>query len=469
MASLDDPVNAEPGEIAAEIAYPPHLAIEVPPYRPGTKRIAVDRYFRKEYHDLEVERIWKKCWQMACRVEDIPDIGDFHVYEIATLSFIVVRTGTEEIRAFWNACLHRGRKLCDHDGRKAEEFRCMFHGWAWNIDGSMSDMVCDWDFPGTEQEKLNLPECRVGTWGGWVFINPDPECGSLEDYLGTLPDHFEGAGHDMAKRWKQVHVVAELPVNWKIIQEAFAEAWHVCYTHPQMVRSPNHRDTIGVRWDDFGNWMRGAPALPTDRHKSPGSWSMPAECEQQVVDMHYDQDLNKPDRVTVPEGGLATEVITATFRKKLRETIGDAVDDYHPVHLGVGEMVAVFPNFHPWGGFSRLVYRFRPLGNDPERSLMDVQLMAPWPQDKPKPPPAPPHYLGPNGSITDAPELGHLTRVFMQDLGNLPHIQAGLHTIRSGHVVFSSLNEAPIRKFHDLYEEWMGLQDGDTLARGGEK
>lgn len=268
MPDVADKAGVDP----KTIPYPDYLTVEKPPYNPRVMRVAVDRYFKQEYHDLEVERIWKKSWQWACRQEEIPEIGDHMIYEVANLSFIVIRTGENAFKAYWNSCLHRGRKIRDCDGKRATELRCMFHGWAWNIDGTMKDMTCGWDFPGTRDEVTHLPEARTGAWGGFVFINPDPDGESLESFLGELPKHFEEGGHDFAKRWKQVHVIADLPVNWKVAQEAFIEAWHVISTHPQVVRPGGDRAVVGSRWDDFGNWMRSAPALPSDEYKTPPGW-----------------------------------------------------------------------------------------------------------------------------------------------------------------------------------------------------
>jgi phenylpropionate dioxygenase-like ring-hydroxylating dioxygenase large terminal subunit len=458
------PIAEGQGKVDAP-QYPAHLQRERPPYRPGVKRVPVDRFFKREVHDLEVERIWKRCWQMACREEEIPEVGDYMIYEIASLTFIVVRTGPQTFKAYPNACLHRGRKLCDHAGKRAQEFRCMFHGWAWNIQGEMTDMACGWDFPGVREEVTRLPECKTGVWGGFVFINPDPNAEPLQDFLGELPDHFEGAGHDLGKRWKQVHVCAELSVNWKVIQEAFIEAWHVNATHPQMVRSDQHMYATGIRWDDFGNWMRAAPALPTDEYKTPPGFALIGETEQQVLDYYYDVNENEEAALTLAPGQTAGDVTTAQQREAIRKAIGDAVDAYHQVHMGSGEMVSLFPNLNPWGGFSRIVYRFRPKGDDPERALMDVMLMAPWPEDRPRPPPAPVHHLGLDQPLTEAPELGYLARIFGQDLGNIREVQQGLKSLSRGYVILSSLNEAPVRKFHDLYDRWMGFEDLDEKAR----
>src|SRR4051794_12562277 len=99
---------------------PPLLRAEAP-LPPGTQRVPAERYFSKVIHDLEVEKIWKRVWQMACREEDIPEIGDYLIYDIAELSFIVMRTGLNEFKAFRNACLHRGRQLREYDGKRASE------------------------------------------------------------------------------------------------------------------------------------------------------------------------------------------------------------------------------------------------------------------------------------------------------------------------------------------------------------
>ena len=67
------------------------------------------------FHDLEVEKVWKRVWQMACRVEQIPEAGDCVVYESPGASILIVRNEQGSIRAFYNSCLHRGMKLCTHD------------------------------------------------------------------------------------------------------------------------------------------------------------------------------------------------------------------------------------------------------------------------------------------------------------------------------------------------------------------
>ncbi|HKX77369.1 MAG TPA: aromatic ring-hydroxylating dioxygenase subunit alpha [Novosphingobium sp.] len=457
MATKDAPPPAT-AEAQAMPGFPPHVVIEKPPYAPGIARVPVDRFFKQEYHDLEVERIWKKAWQWACREEEIPDVGDYQIYEVAHLSFIVIRTAPDEIKAYWNSCPHRARKLVTFDGRRASELRCMFHGWAWNLDGSLKEMSCGWDFPGARPEEVKLPEVKVGTWGGFVFINPDPDAESLEAFLGELPEHFEGAGFGLKGRWKQVHVVADIAANWKVAQEAFLEPWHLVQTHPQLLRPPAAAGpSPGNSWDDFGNWMRSSFAWPPG--KTPQGYMPAAETPQQYINQHWDYHLNEDPPMKAGPDDDAGKMIRDSMREFQRQAIGEAADAYHEYHMNPGEMLSLWPNFHPWQAFSRLMYRFRPNKSDPNRCLMDVLLLTPWPDDTPRPAPAKPHFIAAGHSIIEAKELGQLARIFAQDLANMPEVQLGLKSSKSGYVILSDHNEAPLRRWHDQYEKWMGLDE----------
>ena len=107
--------------------------------------------------------------------------------------------------------------------------------------------------------------------------------------------------------------------------------------------------------------------------------------------------------------------------------IGDAADDFCDAEMVDSFYFTVFPNFHPWGAFNGLTYRFRPNGNDPETSWMDVWLLRPFRGERP--PAAERHVLGIDDDFMDAPELGPYARVFHQDVFNMGEIQRGLHTL----------------------------------------
>ena len=187
--------------------------------------IPFERYTSPEFFKREIDRMWPRTWQWACREEHIPEAGDYYVYDIGPYSWLIVRTASGDIRAYQNACLHRGTKLKPSftDGW-TPKLACPFHGWTWDLDGKLAELPCAWDFPHVAREKFNLPEARVGVWAGFVFINMDEHAMPLEEYLAPLPAHAAHA--ELQDRYVALHVQKELPCNWKVASEAFVESYH---------------------------------------------------------------------------------------------------------------------------------------------------------------------------------------------------------------------------------------------------
>ncbi len=187
------------------------------------------RFISAEYQDGEFKRLWSRTWQFACREDHIPEVGDYYVYVIGTSNFIVTRVAGNHIRAYFNACLYRGTKLrASGTEGNAREFKCSSHGWSRNIDGTTKDVLCPWDFPHVNK----LPEARVETLSGFVWINMDSEAPTLREYLGPkFLKHIEA--WKLENRYIAFHVCKPIPSNWKLDMEAFMEAYHVLDTHPQ--------------------------------------------------------------------------------------------------------------------------------------------------------------------------------------------------------------------------------------------
>ena len=109
-------------------ALPVHLAVEQP------DRIPARRYYDAEFFELERELLWPRVWQMACRLEEIPNPGDYVVYDNLDQSVIVVRVDAERIKAYHNHCRHRGVQLATDRGNCTRGLVCPFHGWSWDIE-----------------------------------------------------------------------------------------------------------------------------------------------------------------------------------------------------------------------------------------------------------------------------------------------------------------------------------------------
>lgn len=412
----------------------------------GNDDVPTDRYTSRDWHRREVERLWRRVWQFACREDHIPEPGDHIVYEIAELSFIVIRTTTGEIKAYPNACLHRGRRLKDHDGH-CSEIRCPFHGFAWALDGALSDVPAAWDFPHVDERRdddFHLPECQVGRWAGFVFINPDPDAEPLADFLGELDEQF--TVWDLGDRCVEAHVSKTIRANWKIAQEAFCEAFHVNATHPQILPYLGDTNSQVDVWDSF------ARVITPGGTPSPLLGYDPSEDEmlRSMLDVRIDQD----PPLTLAAGQSAREVAATASRERWRPVVGDRVDSMSDAEMMDSIDYTVFPNFHPWGAFNRIVYRFRPNGDDHRSCIMEVLFLSPFKGERP--PPAPVHHLGVDEPWTNAPELGMLGKVFEQDTFNMANVQIGLEATFKPGITLANYQESKVRWLHTLLGAWVG-------------
>ena len=427
--------------IASDAIAPPRtLTLENPIDLPTTT-VPVAQFTSRAYHDLEMLRLWPRVWQMACREEEIPNVGDHLLYEVGRFSIIVARSEAG-IRAHHNVCLHRGRKLVDRDGH-GKAFTCAFHGFTWNLDGTLRYIPSRWDFPDVQDDKFCLTPVKVETWGGFVFINMNPAAEPLAKFLGDLPNHF--AVWKPEDRYIQAHVAKVMPCNWKVCQEAFMEAYHVVLTHPQLLPGIGDENS---QYDVWGNFSR---AITPNGTPSPHLKWQPSE--QEMFDSMSDRPFDEPAAAQVATGGRARQLSAAASRAGLQAVVGDNVV-LSDAELADSIYYTLFPNFHPWGGYNRIVYRFRPLGDDPDRSIMECYFLSPFKGERPKP--AKTHWLAESQPWTDAPELGLLARVFEQDCANLGQVQAGLHAMQVPEVVLARYQETKLRHFHHLLEQWVG-------------
>jgi len=412
----------------------------------GLEDVPISRYLSREAHELEKARLWSRTWQVACRSEHLLEVGDTAVYDIADKSYLLVRAreGADGIVAFPNACLHRGRALRDDGGRVAE-LQCAFHGFCWSLEGKLKRVPSAWDFPQIVPGSFALPQVAVGDWGGFVFINPDPDCEPLAEYLGVLPELFERWPLD--RRYVKAHVRKVVGANWKLVQEAFMESYHVVSTHPQLL--PGFGDA-NSQYDIFGNIAR--TISPRGVPSPLLSW---IPTEQQRLDSALDVREDDPALLAVGDDGVARHALAEAASAALRPALGDAVDELSDAELVDSYFVNIFPNSHPWGAYNQIYYRFRPNGDDHDSSLMDVFLLAPFAGERPEP--ATEIRLGPDDAWRDATEvLGSLARVFDQDEFNLEAVQRGLRTTSRTGVTLSAYQESKIRHFHRLYTEWVG-------------
>jgi phenylpropionate dioxygenase-like ring-hydroxylating dioxygenase large terminal subunit len=413
----------------------------------GLAPINRERYYDPEFAALENARLWPHTWQMACRIEDIPEVGDYILYEIADISLIVVRSAPDTVKAFFNACLHRGRALRDCDGW-ANEFRCPFHGFTWALDGHCTKVVNEWDFSHVDKAFFALPEAQVATWGGFVFVCPDGCDQTLEEFLGPVVDAYETRGWSLSERIKTVHVQKINRCNWKVALEAFIESFHVTETHASAASYLGDANTQYDVWEGVAHTRMISP-------RGLASPNVPPLSDEEVFRAGMRPVLgDKADQLTLPENAeSAREAIGAARRAALVAQGVTVAAEATDCELIDTIQYHIFPNLVCWAGWgSYLVYRFRPLGTDPDMSIMDIMFVDPLgdPARVPEP-----QVVGPDASLFEAPQLGGYCAVFDEDSRNLAALQRGLKTMRTQGPVTGNYQEARIRHFHQQLDRYL--------------
>jgi hypothetical protein len=251
-------------------------------------------------------------------------------------------------------------------------------------------------------------------------------------------------------RYKQAHVTKVIRANWKVAMEAFMEGYHVIATHPQIM--PFTGDAIS-KYFLFGDHVNLAitPFGTTSPHLDPDSIN-----QQELIDAFLKYNgrvVPQGQTITVPEGMTARETMGDFNRRRFSEARGVSLEHASDAELQDAITYNVFPNFSPWGGFApSVVYRWRPWP-DQDHTLMEVRILEVLKPDEPMRPAVPMRLLEEDEKWADA--LGVLGGILDQDMGNLPHVQAGMKASKNQKLQLANYQESRIRHFHQTLDKYL--------------
>jgi len=222
-------------------------------FSPFRMRASTDRYWSPEFHEQEREKLWMRVWQIAGRAEDIAETGDWMEYRLFDQSYVLVRGRDGVIRGFVNACRHRGNAFCEGRGN-SPRFTCPYHNWSFGLDGQCL-AVAKPDFDGTTEEfvgnkdELGLVGVPVEVFGGFIFMNPDPDAAPLAEFLGEA-GQFLAAYKCEEMVAHGINVKEIIECNWKVVMDAFQEGYHIQGVHPELIAA---MDESKERYGFFGD------------------------------------------------------------------------------------------------------------------------------------------------------------------------------------------------------------------------
>jgi phenylpropionate dioxygenase-like ring-hydroxylating dioxygenase large terminal subunit len=440
-------------------------------YRLGDHFIPKDRYIDPEFLQLEYDRIFARTWQMACRLEEIPDAGDYLEYEIGDQSILVVNRGEGVLKAYFNACPHRGMRLARGQG-KVKELRCGFHGWCFDLDGRSTYVHEEADFgEDFDRGKVRLGECRLDTWAGWVFINMDPGAQPLLEWLSPLPESLDPFQIErMRYRWYKATI---MPTNWKTVIDAFVEGYHTGATHPQNLRkfridhNPSTVEemrnppfyTPSVMYENHSRFLYGArPAADIETPRKVGNQD---NINGLIIFTEYnayslgalanERDVRAAHRLgekPIPEGKTAAEVLQE-LRIEEAEAAGIVWPHMTPEQRYAGQgNWSVFPNMVALVEPGNVLgYRVRPNGLDPDSCLFECWTLDLYPEgEEPK---------TERQFFEDWREHDGWGLLLPQDFRNFPDMTAGMHSKGFAGLRLNPKQEGAIYNSHRIADRFL--------------
>lgn len=425
--------------------------------------IPAQRYYDPAFFELERQKVWPHVWQMACRLEEIPEVGDYVEYTILEKSVIVVHT-KNGVKAFHNACRHRGVRLATGPGNcRKQGFICPFHGWRWNAEGENTFVFGKQIFTEEllDKAEIDLKPCRVEFWAGCAFINFDNAAPSLLESLGPVAERLNARHVDKLKMdWWYGTV---LPTNWKLAMEAFMEGYHTMKTHPQLQQLSAFGNPYGTDAEGF------TPNRNLDARQAVNMQvDFLARLGSGMGGMVHDSEiavLEKLRGMEVPED--PAEATMAFYARAHDEITRDGLARGAPM-FDVGKVSQevefhavefMFPHYFLLPMLSAMSsYRIRPL--TPETCFFEIWSLVLRPEgeayETPKGPTVLPH---------DSPDFPEIPR---QDYSNLPLQQLGLHAGEFDFMRLGKENEGMISNYQRLIDGYLASLAPEKLARASQ-
>jgi phenylpropionate dioxygenase-like ring-hydroxylating dioxygenase large terminal subunit len=418
-------------------------------------RISTDRYRSPEYAEREREAIWMKTWQVAGRVDELPKVGDWKEYKIYDQSFLIVRGKDEKLRGFVNACRHRGNVLCQGTGNAKRGFLCQYHLWSYDLDGRLKGLLREAEAGPLDKNENGLIRVPVDTFGGFIFLNPDPAAQPLAEWIGTdamailAPYHLELMSTVM-------NVREPLECNWKVVMDAFNEGYHINGVHPQLL-AVLEIEPATTRYNFFQN--HGIAMAPfevkgaTAQQQVEGTLALPETFPGTVAVIPRFQELVKSytaadGSIDFPAGVTARTLLQQATRDHLTD-MGLDVSGLTDAQMSDNHGWVLFPNFFMTirAGECHVIMALPHPDSDPNRCIWHVASYM---------------YLPPEMADAftvdlievDTPGSYKYFEALQQDYEQMQRQQEGLRNTGLDHLTLVN-EEVVVAKFHDTVDRWM--------------
>ena len=441
----------------ATLLKPAPARIDVTPQpmpRLSDRPIAGSRYWSHDFMDREWDGIWTKAWLIGGLAAQVAQPGDFFTYDIGRESVLVTHGEDGRIRAFYNVCPHRGKRLVMEEQGHSKRIACSYHGWRFTHEGELNFVPCPEDFAGGNPcGKVTLEEVKCEVFASFVWVNLDLAAAPLADHLGPVAHQI--AGYRMEQMHRTHWVTLEGDWNWKCVQDNFNESYHLPFVHPQtrFVMEQSYKD---CQFDLYAPQGHARMFMPGSRPARSLRGHTDTVLEMMAKELTY-WGLDPED---FREDPLRTREALQQAKRERGAEKGYDFSHFHDAQLTDHFHYTIFPNI----SFSLkpdgcIWLRADPHPTDPERCYFDMWYFTWFPegldryyaysmgQEVDRTTPVP-HQRGVVGELSCGPGID-------QDVSIWSEQQKGLRSrgYKGGHLAGQ---EARVRFFHDTIDRWVG-------------
>ncbi|MEX3776836.1 aromatic ring-hydroxylating dioxygenase subunit alpha [Pseudomonas sp. MYb118] len=197
-------------------------------------------YSDQDVYRQDLEQIWHREWIFAGHTFELEKPGQYLTLQIGDYPIAIVRGADGQVRAFHNACRHRGSKVCTEAKGKVAKLVCPYHKWTYELDGRLlfaGNMGGDFN---PAEHSLKPAHCEVVH--SYIYVCVAKQAPDFEKFRSAVSPFIGPHYLEDCKVAYESNLVEK--GNWKLVFENNRECYHCDGSHPELLNSFVENDSV---------------------------------------------------------------------------------------------------------------------------------------------------------------------------------------------------------------------------------
>lgn len=219
-------------------------------------QLPIDAYTSFEFFLLEQKHIFSTTWAFAGFIEDLTNEGDYLSIQVGLNNILIIKNDGKLV-AFHNMCRHRGTRLLEGKGNTDKKLTCPYHDWSYDLKGNLLSLPkAKAEFPTLDKTCNSLIKANVGIWRGMIWVHPNKDSESIEDWFGEINDYLGPHQIEQLIEPENSIVIEEINANWKVVVENYIDHYHLAQLHAGTLNMYDHKKAeFGFVGHHFRFWQ----------------------------------------------------------------------------------------------------------------------------------------------------------------------------------------------------------------------